>query len=793
MPTDTNTYIFVDTSGSTGFSGNKAFYWTEVERLLSKYDDDPYAKFFEWNNNCRAVEHRNRLATCNSGTNVVSVAKTIVGQNLIDGKILLVTDGEVGHEQLQLVNQVLREVDLLTECYLINVDRGSVNMSVPTHFTRLTGSKVELLTTQERTSVFENNTDYDDYTDDKISQLTLDDSRRVFEEVRALVLAKNLGRSGSTELRDIVLKVKRHFTNLSTKQVKHNPQNMKEAILGKNFEKVDELISQLIRDYHTETRSSEEKKYQQLLNWCGNTVGMTSLDAIKFKTSSAPVTEQVHDIEEVQEETGVDCPITFDDLGQGCLPILEPSEHIFAQIPNSKISDVLSMPLNMLHLENSSIPRSLVNCVGRLVGQLTAIQMRGQNDPFTRRPIVGYIPLGCTKNAIDVGNATLSRLLSVNGKQPGNFSFILSSIFLALKRNQPEWMEDSTLELLKKHLQYRFENCESWMSLNGLPDYLRMRAPMIVCLYYVCNYHLFKGVMHDAKNIFSYYANQEGIMEDLFELADTVGLEITEESWKNLKWMQLHRSMRLHAEKNVPLLIRALFRGSLMLEEKKIESGIVVPPLVITDAPLDEEQVNRVKDMLPKVMQEYDRETLLSVLKQHKNLVDLHLEECDRWPQYTKYTSNGKVNISPLTLRPYYYVRDKAQSVTDKTWMTSYMEKFGDKGEIFSGAKLMMEYMVRYEQLPLRDEYIAYAFTSDCNKHCARMGIQKTYGVKYIGGEVPRHIGAMYETLVKGFKEALEEVGSETEAVRRYTTSAPIETRCAMESGQSNNSGEMNF
>lgn len=762
MCTGTNKiHVFVDNSGSTR---NSRFYWDNVNKIIK--DLDKNESYYFWNSSCKSTTKDEIINNSEGkgGTTISLVADHIVNNNLIHDKIIIISDGMVSQYEILQTANILSGIELETECYLINGTESSINLSIPLNFTRAKGSFTRVIVhNKEEQLLYSVSSDFNDFTDEKIKSFNLEESDLILDKLRGLIIGKNLGRSGNESLRTIVLKVKQHFNNLMTKNILFDPDSVRNDLLEEKFEDAEEKINSLIVDYYKDSRSSEDVKFAKLLNLCGNTVGMSSFDAVKFKTSSASIPQSQENIELVEEETGLECPISMDDIGQACIPIFDSEEYIFDNYNTSDIGDILAMPLNLLQHNTSP----LLERIGYPVGELAANQL--EIDPFTRRKILGYIPLGHTKNAIQVGNTTLNRLFSALGKQPGNFTLYLSAIYLALKRNRPEWFDERIIKLFASHLKYRFENTLYWISLSGLPDFLRIKSYMITSLYYVINYYKFNVKTNvPPPNPFHYL---QDVMEHIFELSEDIGLKISDESRANLKWVLLHKEMKLRCEsEDMALLIRSLYWGSLEIDLSKVnnECKFKKPCLIITDGP-----VRDTKHLFPEIMREYDRDTLLKVFNKFKP-TQLDSKPYDRWSHLKNYKPHH-IKISKKTMRPQY-------KYGDSTWLDEYQKTFGPYKEIFSGCKLIMLFFSIYFRLPNEEEFILFAFSRD---HGSATYNQTLYGVYGSQGVVPENIRLMYQFLYPVYDEAIRDVPPD-EVLRIYNNSISIQKRELMEKEELN-------
>ena len=496
-----NRNLYIDISGSVN---NSKYYWSEVNKIVEQYKST-INKYYLWNDNVKLVSYEEVQTFItdkigNNGTFISNVAKYISYENE-PLEIILITDGEVTIDEVKISEKYLMDSTNIQHayCYIINDDEKYNNISVILPFVRKTNSDCYITSSNYHKSY--NIKDFDVL--DKFENLSVDEIYNNFDHYYDLVNIKNMGLSGLPDVKHHLLKIRNEFIKIANKKLNNDlTLLLQEEIKKGDYDTSRKLINDIDIQFFKLEDNSIISKFNKLITLCVD----RRMASFSIKTENAKNSENIQpDISEVDiSKYDYEDPILLDiDIPQ--LVIVE-GDTIFDD--ESNLKNFIENPLSILY--NDDIKDKIAKRLGHIVGIKTTASIKF--DPFTRKKIIGTIPLTVTNEQhLKVGNYALYALFT-NKKIMGNSSLYYIILWQIIKENRLPFLNEN-MDFITNHLKYRLENSRTYISLSGLTGFNRTLAPVDVALYYVLNSndvilrkHIFNSevIMDILTNVFRY-------------------------------------------------------------------------------------------------------------------------------------------------------------------------------------------------------------------------------------------------------------------------------------------------
>lgn len=495
--------IFIDISGSVS---NCDYYWNEVNNIVQKYKSK-IANYYLWNEtiystNYDIIQRFIKDKQGYSGTCISNVAKMISKHNK-PMEIIIITDGEVLSQEVILSEKFLNNNNNIIHSYSYIINKNNVlnNISVILPFIRNCNSDFYITAQNYHKSISLN----DFKILDTFNNLSCNDIYDNFDKYYDLINIKNMGKDGLPIIKEYLLKIRNEFIKFANKKLDNDLTIILQNKL-KNNEDTKDIIENIDYQFFNLEDNSIITKFNKLITLCDDRRTNISFN-LKEKSAlnSINIQPDICDIGIYNYED----PIMLDlDVPQ--ITIIE-GEPIFND--NVELKNFIENPLSILN--NEEIKNKIANRIGHIIGIQTTNKI--DYDPFTRRKIIGTIPL-TTKNEqhLNVGNYALYALFT-NKKIMGNSSLYYIILWYILNKEKKLEYINEYSSYIDEHLKYRLLNSRSYISLCGLPDFNRTLAPIDVCLYYVLNSndnilrkHIFNSdiIIDILQNIFNYNINE---------------------------------------------------------------------------------------------------------------------------------------------------------------------------------------------------------------------------------------------------------------------------------------------
>ncbi len=717
--------LYVDVSGSVGGFTN---YWNQVEKVYNNYKNQ-INQIYVWDDKIQLSTKSNFESLINrkyggGGTSPYLIAKNLTQQN-IKKNIIIFTDGDVGDHDVQKADNHLgsHQIDNV-ECYIIG--KSNANLSVTCPFTRNNDSTVYWTTdnTELTKQVF---TKPDPQFINTIDLINLETFNEKYSQLESYIIAKNMGKSGDSFLKEKLIKLKKKLANeLAMQSNIGNNYGLKirQMLELNDFDSALAIAKNMNFEYFESDIGMEiEKKVGYLINLCGDLRGQYSINQIR--SNRMPTAENVkkETSTEVEVEINdliskpVECPIMMDtDVPQ--IMIVNTGEPVLANLEKHIVDDIISCPLRILNYP------VVVAKLKPSISQWTGIQVNQHLDvnPFTKQELLGTIPLGSCSQHVDCGNYTISKLFT-SGKLLGNLNMYWAVIWYLIKQNTWEYLSDIK-DQVTEHLMYRLKSSNTFASLTGLPQYVLTKVPTDVAVWYCVNSCLLNPPT-DRDTCRLHLFNMQPMLEMLKEL----NYPISDKTIQQINRTQVLMSMLSICKKN-----NEQFRNKMTcLVQNAIKINLDQVPDYVktcegnlqwipTDGSACQEQIDEILETLPKFYLNLSVNELVGLSKMvNPQLSASAIQLSPNWEpepttpviNWSLYSLNNiqvptdEVQICPYTFRPYYTIKYNG---IETSWVEKVSKQIGPIDQVFSGCKRFIDFIYKYKMFPNFSSFILFCY-----------------------------------------------------------------------------------
>ena len=509
----THTLFAYDGSGSTG---GKPAYHAAAQNLLAELPVKSTQILF-WDSGHRIIppaELRdiNRRQQGYGGTDSSQIAQFIVRTGF-HGHLVLLTDGEVSPGTVATCDSLIPPGWTFESVRVLIVETGgTANLSVSCPFTRNSPHIVHLqrygaLTPGPVTTVTAADLD-------TLSRLetvnTIAEWRAVAPSLELAVLARTMGTAGDPTLRDRLLALKARIQRAEAivKGASDTVTALHMALEVGNIPGALHMADTLTREYYGSEDDTDgvighnwSSQINRLVSMCegalrgtfdlSNVNGAIQSDRARRapttrEAPAAAATEADKDASESPVATTFTCPITMEDAAADVvLLIADADQPLLAGLDKDTVTDLTNCPLNIfrypevLTLLQTRLdhPLSL-----RAVKEAEAAGAPITTSPMTRAAVCGALCLGPHADHTAATNWTIAQL-TAGGRRMGNPDLWFAIIWLLVQRGTVPFLTP-ILPQLTAHLQWRFQQSRSSLSLLGTPEFPTTRVPLCVALWY---------------------------------------------------------------------------------------------------------------------------------------------------------------------------------------------------------------------------------------------------------------------------------------------------------------------
>ena len=683
-----NNSVFIDVSGSVG---NNSRYWEEVAKIINS---NTFKSYYLWDTNIvratkQEVMNAIKEMTGRGGTSISEVAKTIVKNNHQNDVCYIITDGDVGSDEVKRSEAILSDTIIQNvKCFIISrsATEKSMDISVPLAFMRRNNATLYLSNSVDSLKVIKE-LSVADY--ELLNNITLDNVLKHFDKIYDLVNISNMNKAGLPDIKQKLIKIRSEFIKLSGEKLKAIDGKMvQEYLLKGDYDEATRLLKIIEYNFTNVDDDNASVKFNKLLSLCDDR--RNTGFALATKISNANLQDEVKPEEEVIVSTFEDPILMVPDTPQ--ILILDTDVVLFED--DKSFKNFIENPLGCLDDEE------LKNKIARKIGHCLGVSFTNAyyEDPFNRGAIIGTIPLTESNDQhITVGNYALYKLFT-NGKKMGNVNLyyvVLYQILVVEKRC--EYLEEY-YEFITNHLKYRMANATTYISLCGLPDFNRTLVPMDVAMYYIINGpEINKNILR--KHLFSIDV-MTNIITNVFKYS--IDGKIT----KHINLEKIAMSMLKCIKKNAMkfrTIMKCLVNSYITTENK-----VMIP----IDNEATDDDVAKIIDKLPVYYKDLPKNELLYI----STLVN---------PNYSASNINIAYNQPITYTQP--FVRDwgydvknvKPLDISLKTFRIYYKENWKDLAE--ENAKVSVDkqcssyndyikYYLKNKKFPTYDEFATHTY-----------------------------------------------------------------------------------
>jgi hypothetical protein len=780
--------LFIDISGSVG---GFTEYWHQFANYYAN-NKLSIGKIYLWDDKIRLSNHEEIIKLINNpkgygGTNPELIAKTIV-ENKIYSNIVIFTDGQVSDLNVVQADTILSQTPIdKVECYIIS--SGVPNLSVSCPFTRDNESETYYKKWNEPVFRVQRNSAQDLELIKNLHSINLETFNEKYSSIESILIAKNMGKTGDTDTKDLLLELKKNLVKQLASQTK-SPfgSEIREHLKLGSFGSALEVARTMTTQYFSSDIGMDiEKKISYLISLCGDLRGQYSIDSIRSnrmtRSKVAPIeTSTVVDIE-VNDLIGkpVECPIIMDlDVPQ--IMILDLGEPVLANLDKNIVDDIANCPLRVLNYPE------VVTKLSKSISQWTGTKINEylEFNPFTKQKLIGTIPLGGCSQHVKCGDYTLSRLFS-SGKILGNINLYWAVIWHLIKSGKFEYLNDIK-EQATEHLKYRLTNSNTNASMCGLPQFVLTKVPTDVAIWYCINSCLLNQPT-DRDTVRFHLFN----LDPMLDIMKEFGYPISEKSIKQICRVRVLMSMLSIVKKNQLEFrnkIMCLVQNAIQIDINKIPEKVRQTEKIVQwipiDGPISEQQVEQILDSLPSFYRKLSVDELVglaSLVHPSKSASDIRLET-----SWTPLKSKSIINwiygvqklgpmvipICPTTFRPYYMVRDGDKTVT---WFEMAEKLNGPVNKQCSASRKFIDYFIKYEEFSNFESFLTFCF----NRYSKKFGSTST---------LPYQIEQFYADIVESYKPILQLIKEKSmnpaQVIKVLNDSCSIETRQKIEQNKIN-------
>jgi hypothetical protein len=505
----TPTLFAYDGSGSTG---GKPAYHAAAQHLLAELPTDTKStQILFWDSGHRIIPRAelreiNRRMNGFGGTDSSQIAQFIVRTGF-HGHLVLLTDGEVSPGTVATCDSLIPSGWTFESVRVLIVETGgTANLSVSCPFTRNSPHTVHLqrygaLTPGPVTTVTAADLD-------TLSRLesvnTIAEWRAVAPSLELAVLARTMGTVGDPTLRDRLLALKARIQRAEAiaKGASDTVTALHMALEIGNIPGALHMADTLTREYYGDEADdhSWSSQINRLVSMCegalrgtfdlSNVNGAIQSDRARRAPAARPAeaaaaTEADKDASESPVATTFTCPITLEDATDVVLLIADADQPLLAGLDKDTVTDLANCPLHIFRY-----PEVLTLLQTRLDHPLSLRALKEAEaagapittSPMTRATLCGALCLGPHADHTAATNWTIAQL-TAGGRRMGNPDLWFAIIWLLVQRGTVPFLTP-VLPQLTAHLQWRFQQSRSSLSLLGTPEFPTTRVPLAVALWY---------------------------------------------------------------------------------------------------------------------------------------------------------------------------------------------------------------------------------------------------------------------------------------------------------------------
>ena len=795
----------IDCSGST--YGVKLYHNYVKDILNQKYkngDDiiiwDDQAKFISYDKYMEINKKRDGFGF----TYPDEIFSLFKSKNKIHySQFILISDGLVGQSEVELCD---KEFNLYknkfsydyAEVYLIG-KKSETNLSVACPFTRFCPSKTVLKSPDEEKIISEISND-DLNIIEKIKSISTEfEFNQHFESLKKACIARFIGTNGDIEIRKALLLMQKRIIKNNAEQNKSSLKEEKIDILLKN-KKFEEAKNELYNCFQT-IDIDFSKKINLLIRISDGAIKQIfDIDEIQsFQVLTASKAQEIdtmelEDIPSSIEHSKFECPISMENEVDPAILITIPEEFIkngkfiplLVGFDKNQTENIISCPYNALN--NDDFLKKFIKCIDHAISlkQIREAEKIGHPlniSPFTRKKILGILPLGESMEHIKAANWTLMQLIS-GGKNLGDRNLWFSIIWLLVKKKIIPYLSDVE-EFLKAQTLYRFTHNVSSISMSGLGN-LPQKKVLYGTAAWAClmSIYLIPKIKRNCNLLLVHLPHYKGLVE----IVNLFGYKLPDDFEQVVTRIKCLAAMMIFFKKNTKLLPfykMGISQATICInipDDSPMKSGGLVGELFIpVDGDINDEIRKKCLEKFPKICKNFVNNNIISFdelafiikfVNTQKSLSDIEIEKLvnvkeipkcvkfENWKNYDEKEDLVEVKICPKTMRPYYHIQDE-------TWKDCLSKILDISKPYLSLNSDYGRFVSQYLKYPSLEEFILYTY----RKYSFNSKIYST---------LPKNISLICKSAMDDFTSVIKNIKPE-EFAKLFNESAKIEIRTKLE------------
>jgi hypothetical protein len=250
-------------------------------------------------------------------------------------------------------------------------------------------------------------------------------------------------------------------------------------------------------------------------------------------------------------------------------------------------------------------------------------------SPITRRPVLGFIPLGGHPSHVKAANWTLANLFS-GGKVMGNVDFWFAVLYFLIVEGKIPYVKESMSPFFAEQMLFRLKNSISSASLTGLSGFAQSKMRLDASIYFSISSSLFLPPPEPSFDTLRCHILH---INKLISLAELAKLKIPAVVTKHIHRTQLalqllNMSKQINGKKILSNIQRCLYQNSITINKNNIHSDLLKKinddlyrypeftlPFVPIDGAANEERVIHVISFLPSLAKMFNAHELYSLIE----------------------------------------------------------------------------------------------------------------------------------------------------------------------------------
>jgi len=716
-------------------------------------------------------------------------------------EFILISDGCIDDSEVKSLDEEIQKnrerfnCDY-TEIYLLGC---GANLSVSCPFTRFNGSKTIVRESNSTNDKVISISDEDLNTINEIDQInTMEEFNGKFDKLEKAFIARLLGTSGDQKLRISVLKMHKRINANMAKETENKNEKIDQLLLqDKNY---DEAKEEAIKCFTSVLGGEFQSRINLLIRMCDGGLkqifDVDKLQTFRAYTANDTIVNEVDDIQDLDIESSVkdsqwECPISIENEIDPMILITEPSNEqgitpVLVGFDKKLTERIINCPLFALYVPEfrEKLKSYIDHCIS-LKNYRSSLETSNpiRKSPFTRRRIIGAIPLGENSEHVEAANWSLMKIIT-GGKDLGDKNLWFFVIYKMIKDGTIPYLKEIE-PFVRAQAIYRFKNYTTSISLSGLSNLPQTKVfyPTAAWTCLISPYLIPKIPM--SLNLFFVHM---GHYRELIEIIDLFQLELPKGFQAFATRVEIFSRLLGFFKRNtklLPMYKQGIQHASISIHVDECSplkaGGLCGDFFVPVDGEVDKDEqlkcLQCFSDYGYQCIQEgkTTMNEIIYLLKQvdvQKNITDMDIDIFingnakdtisdekpeNFWKEWDDNIDKFDVKISENTCRPYYYVEPGV------TWLEALGKIVDTNKPILSLDKHFGAYVSSYRQYPNKDEYILYLYRRVC------LG-------SYISQTLPRNIKKFTDQVFKRYKTIMKKYSAD-EFARIFEDHASIETR----------------